>query len=223
MQKTVTSGMRNTTVTLDGTECAVKFSANYRYFEVANESGGDVTVSVFAGKNQGDDGALTVHSGTSATLAHMRNDISTLYLKGSGTVQIAAKNSGEPVFKSKAKGGENVNLKVGSKLDYYKIESSWIILTSGLAKANAQYDILYYDVTPHSVIYIKAADDANNECKFVWLNYENVSSTNTYNIVGDPVTAVTDGFTVVPEGAKYIGFSRLKTDEETGVYKVEVS
>ncbi|MCM1525591.1 MAG: hypothetical protein NC120_14185, partial [Ruminococcus sp.] len=106
MKKTVSSGMRNATVNLGGEECAVQFSANFKYFEVFNESGGNVTASIYEGKGAGDDGVLTVHSGTSATLAHMRTDIDTVYVTGNGTVQIAAKNSGEPVFKPDAKGGE---------------------------------------------------------------------------------------------------------------------
>lgn len=108
MEKIVTAGMRNTTIELDGTECAVKFSDNYRCFEVMNDSGGDVTMSIYKGKQAGEDGTLTVHSGTSATLAHMRTDIDTVYITGSGTVQVAAKNTADSVFKIRSRGGDNI-------------------------------------------------------------------------------------------------------------------
>lgn len=127
MQKTVASGMRNTTVSLDGAECAIKFSETYRCFEVLNESDGDVTVSIYPEKNAGDDGVLTVHAGTSATLAHMRTDIDTVYITGEGVVQIAAKNSGEAVFKLKSKGGvsSGETIALSYKLTDYNAFKGW--------------------------------------------------------------------------------------------------
>lgn len=107
MKKTVTAGMRNTTIDLDGTECPVKFSANYCCFEVLNDSDDDVYMSIYQGKKAGEDGVITVHSGMVATLAHMRTDIDTVYITGSGTVQLAAKNTAAPVFKVRSRGGES--------------------------------------------------------------------------------------------------------------------
>lgn len=221
MQKTVTAGMRNTTVTLDGTECAVKFSDNYRYFEILNESGGDVTVSVYEGKNAGDDGVMNVHTGTSATLAHMQTNIDTVYVNGSGTVQIAAKNSGEAVFKTGSKGGGSANVTPANKLTPYKIDEGWDIQPNGISHANSECDIPYYVVQAYSMIYIKANDNTN-ECKYCWLNVANVSSNNTNHLVGNPVLTATDGTVIVPEGAKFIGFSQHKTDTKTGVYALKM-
>ena len=106
-KRTVTAGMRNATVELDGAERAVKFSDNYRCFEVMNDSDDDVYMSIYQGKKAGDDGVITVHPGMSATIAHMRTDIDTVYVTGSGTVQVAAKDTAAPVFKVRSRGGEN--------------------------------------------------------------------------------------------------------------------
>ena len=220
----VTAGMRNVTVELDGTECPVKFSDNYRCFEVLNDSDDDVTVSIYKGKKAGEDGVITVHAGMAATLAHMRTNINTVYVTGSGTVQVAAKDTAAPVFKVRARGGDdnaNVNLKVGGKRDNQRYESGWAIQTNGVAIRDGLHAIAYYAVTPYSAIYVKAQDHSN-DCKFVWLNTDNVSATDTRYNVGDPVTEARDGFVTVPKGATYIGFSQLKTDIETGVYKIEM-
>jgi hypothetical protein len=105
MEKIVKGGTRFTEVVLDGTECAVKFGSDYRGFEVHNKSGGDVLVSVERGAVSGDDGVITVADGESISYMHMR-DIDTVYVTGTGTVQIAAKNDSAAVFKHSVKGGE---------------------------------------------------------------------------------------------------------------------
>lgn len=125
----------------------------------------------------------------------------------------------------RAKGGGengNIDVKVLNKIDYSKIDEKWTIAASGLAVRNDLYDIIYYDIRTNSMCYIKATDNAN-ECKFVWLKDNNVSSVYTKDIVGNPVTEITDGLVSIPDGAKYIAFSLLKTDTETGMYKFELS
>lgn len=42
MEKIVSNGERDCTVTIDGTECAVRFDRCYRSFAVENNSTGDV-------------------------------------------------------------------------------------------------------------------------------------------------------------------------------------
>ncbi len=222
MEKTVTAGMRNTTVTLDGTECAVKFSDNYRCFEMLNDGDGDVTMSIYKGKKAGEDGVMTVHSGMSATVAHMRTDIDTVYITGSGTVQVAAKNAAEPVFKVRAKGGDG-NFKLGGLIEHAPGDSGWKIGINGSAiRETGEHVITYYPVAENLSIYVKAADD-RNECKFVWSDRADVASAypNPY-MIGAPVTNAVDGFVTVPKGAKYICFSQYADDTETGVYAVRM-
>ncbi len=222
MERTVNAGMRNTTVTLDGTECAVTFSANYRCFEVMNDGDGDITASIYKGKNTGEDGVITVHAGMSATVAHMRTDIDTVYVNGSGTVQVAAKNSYVSVFNGAARGGDSgANLKAGYKLNYGKIDRNWKIRSDGKAEASTTEDIIFYSVIPGSAIYVKAKDDSN-ECKFVWTRTDDISTSNTYDLIGGPFTDAAEGILTVPEGAKIIAFSISKTDTETGVYAVRI-
>lgn len=220
MKKIVQADIRNTTVMLDGTECAVKFYKPFRYYEVCNQTNAEVYISVREGLQPDEDGVLTIPAGVSATLAHMKDDADTVFIVGTGKVQVAAKNNGEAVFKIRAKGGGNGNLKVGDKRKDYKFESNWLIQTNGVAKADSSHAIAYYAVTPYSAIYVKALDNSN-ECKFVWTNTDNVSATDTRYNIGKPVTGVVDEIIVVPAGANYISFSQLKTDTETGVYKLE--
>lgn len=106
MEKIVTSGMRDCTVNLDG-ECAVKFGADYRVFSVQNNSDSDVIVSIYEGKTAEDDGVRVVKAGESGMLAHMRSDVDTVYVTGSGSVAIAAGNEAVNPFSKGGKGGES--------------------------------------------------------------------------------------------------------------------
>lgn len=107
MEKIVTSGMRDCTINLDGSECAVKFGADYRVFSVQNNSDSDIVVSIYEGKTAEDDGVRVVKAGESGMLAHMRSDVDTVYVTGEGSVAIAAGNEAVNPFKSGGKGGES--------------------------------------------------------------------------------------------------------------------
>lgn len=109
MVKIVESGCRDCTVTLDGTECAVEFPANYRVFSVQNMSDGDIIMSVESGKTAADDGVRIVEAGGVGALNHMRSDINTLYITGTGKVQISAGNEAVLPFRLAAKGGDTVS------------------------------------------------------------------------------------------------------------------
>ena len=104
MERIVSNGYRDCTVILDGTECKVTFDHCYRAFVVLNDSTEDVFVSIEQGKNSGEDGVRHIAPGCSSVLAHMRTDIDTVYVTGSGSVQIAAQNGTENPFKFAALG-----------------------------------------------------------------------------------------------------------------------
>ena len=107
MQKIINNGNRNTgRFTVNG-ECEVIFSSPYRCFEAVNEGTGDIILSLESGRTAADEGVIVIPPNSSATLAHMRNDINTVYISGEGDVQIAAKNETEAVFKSASGGGDS--------------------------------------------------------------------------------------------------------------------
>ena len=109
MVKIVESGCRDCTVTLDGTECAVEFPANYRVFSAKNMTDSDIIMSVESGKTAADDGVRIVEAGGVGALNHMRSDINTLYITGTGKVQISAGNEAVLPFKAAEKGGDTVS------------------------------------------------------------------------------------------------------------------
>ena len=109
MVKIVESGCRDCTVTLDGTECAVEFPANYRVFSAKNMSDNDIIMSVESGKTAADDGVRIVEAGGVGALNHMRSDINTVYITGTGKVQISAGNEAVLPFKAAEKGGDTVS------------------------------------------------------------------------------------------------------------------
>ena len=100
MKQIVTSGEQDCTVELDGTECAVVFSSNYKCFTVQNETADDIYISISPNITAGKDGVRRVASGASSSLAHGRNNIDTLYILGTGSVQVTASDSPGNFFKS---------------------------------------------------------------------------------------------------------------------------
>ena len=105
MEKIVKNERATGRFALDGTECKVKFSTAFRCFEVKNEGTADVIVSIESGKTASDCGVMVVSAQTSATIAHMRTDIDTVYLTGTGNVQVVGKNEVEAVFKTATASG----------------------------------------------------------------------------------------------------------------------
>ncbi|MBQ7782404.1 MAG: hypothetical protein IJ368_00380 [Oscillospiraceae bacterium] len=111
MQKDIEHGARTTgRFALDGTECKVVFSSPFRCFEVKNEGTSDIIVSLDSGKTAADNGVVVIAAQTSATLAHMRSDVSTLYLTGMGNVQVLAKNEPAALFRAAGGGGGSVTI-----------------------------------------------------------------------------------------------------------------
>lgn len=91
-------------ITLDGTECAVKFDAKYNGFDIRNKSGKDITVSLKSGAAKGDDGVITIGDGETFNYMHMMG-LDTVYITGSGAVAVAAKNEAAANFKVVRRGG----------------------------------------------------------------------------------------------------------------------
>ena len=98
MEKIVKDGLRDCTVILDGSECAVRFDTCFRVFAVRNDSGADVFISKSSGIVPDADGVMCVKSGASAVFAHMDIYADTVYLLGNGRVQVHAQNDSANPF-----------------------------------------------------------------------------------------------------------------------------
>ena len=109
MEKIVASGEQDCTVELDGTECAVVFSSNYKCFTVQNETADDIYISVSPNISAGKDGVKRIGAGASGAIAHGAKN--TLYILGSGSVQVTASDSPGNFFKPAPaqSGGEAVD------------------------------------------------------------------------------------------------------------------
>ncbi len=101
--KIVSNGANTATVNLNGSECKVTFSSRYNVFTVESEN--DVLVALESGKSAGDDGTLLCKGGGSLTYDHMKM-LDTVYLTGTGQVQVVASNNAAVChFKKASKGG----------------------------------------------------------------------------------------------------------------------
>lgn len=98
MEKIVKAGLRDCTVILDGSECAVKFDSCFRAFAVRNDGAADVFISKASGTIPDGDGVMCVKSGASAVFAHMDIYADTVYLLGNGRVQLHAQNDSANPF-----------------------------------------------------------------------------------------------------------------------------
>ena len=117
--------------------------------------------------------------------------------------------------------GGGVSVIIGNRVKEIETASSYKILSNGSSYRDSSSKIIKYQVLPTSVIYIKALDDTN-ECKYIFQNTRNVTSNvpNPY-LITDPITTVTDGIVIVPDGASYLCFSVNNDDTETGVYSIK--
>ena len=98
MEKIVKNGLRDCTVILDGSECAVKFDSCFRAFAVRNDGAADIYISKTSGIVPDDDGVMCIKSGASAVFAHMDIYADTVYLLGNGRVQLHAQNDSANPF-----------------------------------------------------------------------------------------------------------------------------
>jgi len=117
MVKEVKGCNRVIEITLDGTECAVKFDAKYNGFDLRNKSGKDITVSLKSGAAKGDDGVITIGDGETFNYMHMMG-LDTVYITGSGAVAVAAKNEAAANFKAVRRGGGKITEVTPESLGY---------------------------------------------------------------------------------------------------------
>lgn len=117
MEKIVSNGDRDCTVILDGTECSVKFDRCFRAVSVQNNSASDVFVSIHQGANAGDDGVMRIKSGASACYPHMRTDVDTVYLNGTGEIQVHGQNDTNNSFRNAPVSGGGGNSYTKSESD----------------------------------------------------------------------------------------------------------
>lgn len=117
MVKEVKGCNRVIEITLDGTECAVKFDAKYNGFDIRNKSGKDITVSLKSGAAKGDDGVITIGDGETFNYMHMMG-LDTVYITGSGAVAVAAKNEAAANFKVVRRGGGKITEVTPESLGY---------------------------------------------------------------------------------------------------------
>ena len=117
MVKEVKGCNRVIEITLDGTECAVKFDAKYNGFDIRNKSGKDITVSLKSGAAKGDDGVITIGDGETFNYMHMMG-LDTVYITGYGAVAVAAKNEAAANFKAVRRGGGKITEVTPGSLGY---------------------------------------------------------------------------------------------------------
>ena len=117
MVKEVKGCNRVIEITLDGTECTVKFDAKYNGFDIRNKSGKDITVSLKSGAAKGDDGVITIGDGETFNYMHMMG-LDTVYITGSGAVAVAAKNEAAANFKAVRRGGGEITEVTPESLGY---------------------------------------------------------------------------------------------------------
>ena len=117
MVKEVKGCNRVIEITLDGTECAVKFDAKYNGFDIRNKSGKDITVSLKSGAAKGDDGVITIGDGETFNYMHIMG-LETVYITGSGAVAVAAKNEAAANFKAVRRGGGKITEVTPESLGY---------------------------------------------------------------------------------------------------------
>lgn len=93
------------TINLTGTEQAVKFAGKHTHFHV-HSLGSEVLVSLAPNVERGADGVLIVQCG-GAGYVHIDMPTDTVYLVGSGEVQVVGSGNAFSPFKSGAEGGGN--------------------------------------------------------------------------------------------------------------------
>lgn len=96
-------------ITLESGENEIKFDRTYLGFEVKNNSGSDVIMSLIPGRVVGDDGVVTIPNGESYNYLHLEHR-DTFYLTGSGSVTVAGTSAPGSNFNSSQKGGETVDI-----------------------------------------------------------------------------------------------------------------
>ena len=117
MEKIVSNGDRDCTIVLDGTECSVKFDRCFRAYSVQNDSASDAFISIHQGANAGEDGVVRIKAGCSVVFAPMRLDVDTVYLNGTGEIQVHGQNDTNNSFRNAPVSGGGGNSYTKSESD----------------------------------------------------------------------------------------------------------
>lgn len=122
------------TTILSGAEQKVEFSGNHTHYWVQNLSDGDVLASMSSGITEGADNVLTIPAGG---VSYVRDDkgASSVYLLGTGKVQIYGKSNEFCPFKSASGGGGSVGVAIECILD-----------VTGNAETELSHPITDYDL-----------------------------------------------------------------------------
>lgn len=193
------------TVTLTGTEQAVTFAARNQYYHVHNLGGGEVLVSLAPNISRGNDDVLIVSGGgTGYVQVDMSTD--TVYLAGSGEVQVAGTGNAFSPFKSGAKGGDGDDGGKEIVSDTGNIEVTAVeypILALNLygksvqnTSIEASKNLFNFDAWKNGIsgIYNGTAEYGNNSVKLTATAadcYTNPSIGANYNIPVEPNTTYT--------------------------------
>lgn len=98
--------MKIKTVNLQGDETTVDLGRKFAYVECNNLSESEILLSESTNFERGDDGVIIINAGSTATIGDLGTpQIQTIYLKGSGEVQIVGKGYALSSFKIARKGG----------------------------------------------------------------------------------------------------------------------
>lgn len=246
MKKIVSSGENCCTAQLDGTECAVEFSSNYKCFTVQNDTSDDVFVSIKPDIIAGNDGVRRIRSGAASALYHMRNDVNTVYILGTGIVQIVASDEPDNFFKYAPAAGSggvtnvkwdlsdpyglcsNIKNTAGYNGGGYNFAGN-MANTFGLYQSYSSYNITHSNVVDFSNVKKIVVHGATKS------NLIGLSATALCNISGETLTEISDDWIVLNQsvgtdisefsveidctsisGEKYIHFAVLHGDEYSG-------
>lgn len=97
--------MKIKTVNLQGDETTVDLGRKFAYVECKNLSESEILLSESPNFERGDDGVIIINAGGTATIGDLGTpQIQTIYLKGSGEVQIVGKGYALSSFNIARKG-----------------------------------------------------------------------------------------------------------------------
>lgn len=207
-----------TITSVDGVNTVDFGSAASRFYWFKNIGTTTVYVSGDPDITAGGDGVAELAAGGSVCIETLGGKV---YILGAGKVQIH--NTGDkfcPFKSAPVSSGGGVPVEIGNRIGPKRTDMSWEILANGSSAAKGNFNIIGYNITPGSLIYVKAKNP-EAKCKFVFQNIFSVATLvpNTA-MIGNPYTTDYDGLIIVPENATWICFSQQITDDVTGIYEI---
>lgn len=129
------------TVTLTGTAEKVTLPASYGWVWVKNMSEGDIFAGLSEDISEGADGVMTIPAGECGRI--QADGFSSVYLLGTGNVQIVGQNYADCPFKSAAKGGGS-----GGSGGGMELIGSYAFTYSGTATGDTNVSSDYIQILP---------------------------------------------------------------------------